>query len=92
MSGEKPSVWIETEGPSKDLYNGNANEDMGRFTLARHGGKAPGPLTITTSTGMPGAINVLFYDGHANVQKLPTLWTLSWHSGWVQPATIPAPQ
>jgi prepilin-type N-terminal cleavage/methylation domain-containing protein len=90
-------MWVdgwptETEGPSKDLYNGNADEDMGRFTLARHGGKAPGPLTITSSVGMPGAINVLCYDGHASVQKLPNLWTLNWHVGWVQPATIPAPK
>jgi prepilin-type N-terminal cleavage/methylation domain-containing protein/prepilin-type processing-associated H-X9-DG protein len=91
------SIWVdgwptETEGPASDLYNGDAAEDMGRFTIARHSGKAPGPLTITSSVGMPGGINVLFYDGHAALEKLPALWTLSWHVGWTPPATIPNPE
>jgi prepilin-type N-terminal cleavage/methylation domain-containing protein len=91
------AVWvdgwpIETQGPSKDLYNGNAAVDMGRFTIARHGSRPPGPLMIATSAGLPGAINVLSYDGHANSTKLPALWSLAWHAGWITPATIPAPR
>jgi len=85
--------WVtEAEGPSKDLYNGNAGVDMGRFTIARHGSRAPGPLTIATSVGIPGSDNVLFYDGHVASTKLSDYWTLNWHSGWTPPASIPAPQ
>ncbi|MGH7989418.1 MAG: prepilin-type N-terminal cleavage/methylation domain-containing protein [Limisphaerales bacterium] len=93
------SMWIddwpqETQGPSKDLYNGNATLFMGRFTIARHGGRAPGsaPRSITSSANLIGSINVAFYDGHAASTKLSALWTLDWHSGWNQPATIPLPQ
>jgi prepilin-type N-terminal cleavage/methylation domain-containing protein/prepilin-type processing-associated H-X9-DG protein len=84
---------FETSGPSKDLYNGNPDvgKDMGRFSIARHGGRPPGPLTITSSVGLPGGINILFFDGHAASTKLADLWTLNWHAGWTQPATIPAP-
>jgi prepilin-type N-terminal cleavage/methylation domain-containing protein/prepilin-type processing-associated H-X9-DG protein len=84
---------FETQGPSKDLYNGNPDvgKDMGRYTIARHGGKAPGPLTISTSTGMPGSINLLFYDGHVVVTKLTDLWSQNWHFGWNTPDTLPSP-
>jgi prepilin-type N-terminal cleavage/methylation domain-containing protein len=93
------AMWIdgwpqEIQGPSKDLYDGNGNDDMGRFTLARHGGIAPSsaPRNISSSTGLPGAIGIVFYDGHAADTKLNTLWTLDWHAGWTIPAAIPPPQ
>jgi len=84
---------FETSGPSKDLYNGNAavGKDMGRYTIARHGGRAPAPASITTSDGLRGSINVIFFDGHASSTKLADLWTLNWHAGWTPPAAIPAP-
>ena len=85
---------FESSGPSKDLYNGNATvgKDMGRFTIARHGGRAPGPLSISSSVGIPGSINILFYDGHVATTRLSDLWTLNWHAGWTPPTTITAPQ
>ena len=91
------AMWVdgwpaETQGPAADLYNGNASVDMGRFTIARHSGKAPAPLKITSSVGMPGGVNVVFYDGHVALEKLPALWTLNWHVGWVAPGTIPNPK
>jgi prepilin-type N-terminal cleavage/methylation domain-containing protein/prepilin-type processing-associated H-X9-DG protein len=84
---------FESQGPSSDLYNGNpaVGRDMGRYTIARHGGRAPGPLTITSSTAMPGSINVLFFDGHAVSTRLLDLWTLNWHANWTQPGAIPSP-
>ncbi len=92
------SVWVdawpkETEGPAKDLYNGATSTYMGRFTIARHGGNAPGsaPKSIASSSGMPGGVNIAFYDGHAGLTKLGDLWGLNWHQGWVAPATIPNP-
>jgi prepilin-type N-terminal cleavage/methylation domain-containing protein len=95
------AMWIdgwpqESEGPSTDLYNGNANQDMGRFSLARHGGSPPGaaPRAITTSAELPksSGIDVAFCDGHGAFVKLPTLWSYDWHSGWLAPMTIPAPK
>jgi len=93
------AMWIdgwpqETQGPSKDLYDGNGNDDMGRFTLARHAGFAPlsAPRSISSSLGLPGAINIVFYDGHAANTKLNSFWTLDWHAGWTMPSSIPAPQ
>lgn len=84
---------FESQGPSKDLYSGNASvgKDMGRYTIARHGGRAPGRMSITTSTGIPGSINAVFFDDHAATIKLSDLWTLDWHAGWVPPAGIPSP-
>jgi prepilin-type N-terminal cleavage/methylation domain-containing protein len=85
---------FESQGPSKDLYNGNATvgKDMGRYTIARHGGRAPGPMNISSSVGIPGSINVLYYDAHAVSTKLFDLWSLKWHANWNPPGTITSPQ
>jgi prepilin-type N-terminal cleavage/methylation domain-containing protein/prepilin-type processing-associated H-X9-DG protein len=93
------AIWVdgwayETEGPAKNLYMGNANKDMGRYTLARHGSVDPlaAPQNLTTSVGLPGSVNMAFYDGHATPEKLQNFWTLDWHANWTIPGTIPAPQ
>ncbi len=93
------AMWIdgwprEAEGPAKDLYNGNGNADMGRFTIARHGGLGPrsAPRALTSSVGLPGAINIAFVDGHASLAKLANLWRLDWHADWSPPATIGNPK
>jgi prepilin-type N-terminal cleavage/methylation domain-containing protein/prepilin-type processing-associated H-X9-DG protein len=88
------AVWTdswakETDKPSLDLYKGNADVDMGRFTIARHGSRPPGPLTVSTDTALVGGINMLFFDGHVSQNKLTSLWSFDWHANWVQPATIP---
>ena len=90
-------IWVdgwaqESQGPAKDLYNGNAAIDTGRFTIARHGGRPPSPQSITTSAGLSGGINALFYDGHAAFNKLNVLWALDWHVNWTVPGAIPSPQ
>jgi prepilin-type N-terminal cleavage/methylation domain-containing protein/prepilin-type processing-associated H-X9-DG protein len=93
------AMWIdewpqEAQGPAKDLYNGNAALFMGRFTIARHSGRAPAsaPRNITSSSDLSGAVNIVFYDGHVEPVKLKNLWSLDWHNNWVTPATIPTPQ
>ena len=97
------SIWtdgwpLETEGPAQDLYNGCTvsanNNHMGRVTIARHGGAGPGsaPRNITSSSGLSGEINMVFYDCHASLEKLNDLWTLNWHKNWIVPAPIPVPQ
>src|SRR5208282_6121733 len=93
------SVWVdgwpnEQEGPAKDLYWGSQNTYMGRVTIARHGGAAPAsaPRNITSSSSLPGGINIVFYDCHASYEKLNDLWTCDWHKNWIVPATIPNPK
>lgn len=95
------AIWVdgwpvETEGPSTNLYTGNANKDTARFALARHGGappaKAPQDVTSSVGLGIYGGINVLCYDGHANFDRLDMLWSLSWHASWTIPAAIPTPR
>ncbi len=92
------AVWIdawprEAEGPAKDLYLGNGGKEMGRFTLARHGGRPPmaAPRAITSTDGLRTGINVAFFDGHANFVKIPEMWTLDWHASWVPPTSITTP-
>src|SRR5262249_44946512 len=92
------AMWIdgwprEADGPAKDLYNGGSTQ-MARFTIARHGGTvaANAPRNITSSLGLPGAVNVAFVDGHAQSVRMPMLWNLDWHAGWVAPGTIPSPR
>lgn len=93
------AMWIdgwpkETEGPAKDLYNGNGNTDMGRFTISRHGGVSPlgAPRAITSTDSIRGSINIASVDGHAKLVKLTGLWDLTWHDGWNPPGTIASPK
>ena len=93
------AMWVdawprEAEGPAKDLYKGNANTGMGRFSVARHGGNAPAsaPRNLTASSDLKGSVTIVFYDGHAAATRLKNMWTLRWHDGWVDPATIPVPK
>lgn len=92
------SVWVDAwprsgDGPAKDLYKGYPAGDMGRFSIARHGGVAPANAPkITLSSELRGASNIAFYDGHVSSTKLINLWTLEWHANWVAPAAISAPK
>jgi prepilin-type N-terminal cleavage/methylation domain-containing protein/prepilin-type processing-associated H-X9-DG protein len=80
----------EKDQPYHDLYAGspmgddNANEEMGRLTIVRHGSSsastAPRNLTAPNAV-LPGSINMGFADGHAETVKLQTLWTYYWYNG-----------
>ena len=93
------AMWVdawprENEGPARDLYNGNAGTDIGRFTILRHGGYSPqsAPRIITSSAGLPGGITLASHDGHTSYTRLKDLWSLNWHVNWVPPTTIPGPK
>jgi prepilin-type processing-associated H-X9-DG protein len=63
---------------------------MARLTIPRHGARpAPVPTSFPSSQRLPGAINMVFFDGHTEVVKLESLWVLAWHSSYVPPATRP---
>ena len=89
-------MWpLEKDLPYDDLYNGSPftdhNSEMGRCTIARHGGSSPGsaPREHRSNRVMPGAINMGMADGHAGLVKLEDLWQYYWHLNWQPPATRP---
>jgi prepilin-type processing-associated H-X9-DG protein len=78
--------------PPENLVNPNREPaGMQRVTIPRHG-SVPGDaslLDVDPKGNLPGAVNMIFYDGHAETVKLEMLWTLQWHANWVTPATRP---
>ncbi len=96
------AMWVDgwptaNDWPGRNLYAGNANSGpiggMGRFAIARHGGRPPAANTLATAgQRMPGAINLGYADGHAALVKLDDLWRQSWHRNYLPPAKIPNPQ
>lgn len=85
----------ETEPPFHNLYAGSPltmrTDNMGRFTISRHGGIRPAsaPRHLTSGARLPGAVNIVFADGHSKLVPLEQLWTLSWHLDWQVPAVRP---
>jgi prepilin-type N-terminal cleavage/methylation domain-containing protein len=85
-----------------DLYHGyngdrNANTDcihtMGLCLIDRHNSRPPAsaPTKYRYSRGqvLPGMINMVFADNHAELVKLNNLWNYTWHRGWVRPSPHP---
>jgi len=81
----------ETDPPANNLYTGDDFAGaMVRLTLPRHGGITwPKNQTYNKKNDLPGAINIGFVDGHAELVRLEKLWTLDWHKEWVIPAKRP---
>ena len=84
---------METDPPNTDLYDGawGSVAGMQRATIARHGGVNPAkaPRNFDTSQRLPGAINIGFADGHAELSKLESLWQFYWHLDWQPPSPRP---
>jgi prepilin-type N-terminal cleavage/methylation domain-containing protein/prepilin-type processing-associated H-X9-DG protein len=77
--------------PATNLYSGDgAIILMKAFNIPRHGNR-PGtvPRDWPTSSQLPGAVNVAFFDGHVQPVKLDGLWQLYWHVGYVPPPKRP---
>jgi prepilin-type N-terminal cleavage/methylation domain-containing protein/prepilin-type processing-associated H-X9-DG protein len=85
---------MEVDGGPFDLSlpptaAGNAG-GMRTLVIARHGSRpypAPGPWPSWKR--LPGAINVAFFDGHAQTTPLENLWSLYWHKDYVPPPKRP---
>ena len=83
-----------TDLPPQNLYSGDgpgpASSAMAAMCIPRHGNR---PYTVPRNwprtQPLPGAINVVFYDGHDELVKLDRLWQLYWSKDWVPPATRP---
>jgi prepilin-type N-terminal cleavage/methylation domain-containing protein len=90
--------WVDfwptaTDRPARDLYNGlqDASGQIGRCTIARHGGQSAGaaPRNVPIGQALPSAINLGVFDGHVELAKLQNLWGFYWNKGYVPPAVRP---
>ena len=50
------------------------------------------PGQLLASQRLAGAINVAFFDAHAELVPLDRLWQLQWHRNYVTPAKRPGVQ
>jgi prepilin-type processing-associated H-X9-DG protein len=82
-----------SDWPATDLYNGGnapGGGSMSAMTIPRHGSRPmSAPRNWPASAPLPGAVNVAFFDGHAQAVKLDGLWQLYWHVGYVAPPRRP---
>ena len=92
VDGTWVDAWpAENDCPASDLYtgqySGSHHNEMGRFTIARHGGVTAGaaPRNYTTPWQFrppKGGGNLGLGDGHVELAKLTDLWSYNWHRGW----------
>jgi prepilin-type processing-associated H-X9-DG protein len=73
--------------PNWTTTGNGSGTGMMRFCVGRHGklcgAQAPKNLPPTTAlSSLPGAINVVFVDGHVDLVRLPNLWQLHWSKDW----------
>ena len=86
---------LETDPPATNLYLGrslwNWGLDLGRWTIARHGGRAASsaPRNVPPGEKLIGAIDMGMADGHVESVKLENLWNLYWHLNWQPPSVRP---
>jgi prepilin-type N-terminal cleavage/methylation domain-containing protein/prepilin-type processing-associated H-X9-DG protein len=89
------SVWVDAwpkadQRPSFNAYFGWNDGGMGRYLIPRHASSASASRgTAPANTRLRGAVNMVYADGHADLVKLPRLWQLTWHKGYVPPANPP---
>jgi prepilin-type N-terminal cleavage/methylation domain-containing protein len=90
------SVWVDgwpVEGdlPAKNLVTGDDfNGGMLRFTIPRHAaGTGSAVKNFSAKSKLPGAINIVAADNHAETVKLENLWRLEWHRNWKTPDKRP---
>jgi prepilin-type N-terminal cleavage/methylation domain-containing protein/prepilin-type processing-associated H-X9-DG protein len=64
--------------------------EMSSVAIPRHG-KRPrhAPEAHPSNQPLPGAINVVFFDGHAETAPLDRLWQFAWHRDYQAPARRP---
>ncbi|HOW66983.1 MAG TPA: type II secretion system protein [Candidatus Paceibacterota bacterium] len=90
------SIWVDAwpkadQRPSFNGYYGWNDGGMGRYCIARHsaGSQDRSPQTKPASSPLKGAVNIVMSDGHAEMVKLPRLWSLDWHRDYKPPANPP---
>jgi prepilin-type N-terminal cleavage/methylation domain-containing protein/prepilin-type processing-associated H-X9-DG protein len=76
--------------PANNIVTGSRSGGMGLFTIPRHGSRPSRvPTNHPAALKLPGAINVTFFDGHAEQVQLERLWQLFWHRNYQPPGVRP---
>ena len=91
------SIWVDawpepTDMPARNLFTGDqfSGGGVSRVAIPRHATAASAaPRAFNPKSQLPGAINLAFADGHAELVKLEKLWDLEWHTKWVAPPKRP---
>jgi prepilin-type processing-associated H-X9-DG protein len=90
------SVWVDAwpragDVPSFNGYYGWNDGGMGRYLIPRHAAGAAdrSKQTLPPGSTLKGAVNMVFSDGHAELIRLPRLWTLTWHKDYEPPERLP---
>ena len=82
-----------------DLYDGyyghrsDCIHSIGLCLIDRHSDRpaanAPRALHYQRGQVLPGRINMVFADNHAELVRINNLWTYTWHRGWIAPSPHP---
>lgn len=90
------SMWVdawpqERDGRAGNIMEGSTslNAGLSRIVIARHSRSGSLNRAIPRGAPLPGSINIVFADGHAESVGLMKLWDLRWHKNWVAPANPP---
>ncbi len=76
--------------PSGAYWENTGGTGMKTVLIARHGAHPnPVPNFWRANQRLPGAVNVCFFDGHAQLVPLEGLWQLQWHKDYDPPAKRP---
>jgi prepilin-type N-terminal cleavage/methylation domain-containing protein/prepilin-type processing-associated H-X9-DG protein len=100
LDGTWSDAWpLETDPPAWNLYFGSGGymmgTEMGRVTIARHGGRPALPNAESDGTwqSLParGGINIGMNDGHVEFAKFAALRSYFWHRYWNQSVASSTP-
>jgi prepilin-type N-terminal cleavage/methylation domain-containing protein/prepilin-type processing-associated H-X9-DG protein len=92
------SIWVDawpsaSDKPPRNLYTADTfstSPGMSRFIIPRHGSRPNViPKNLPAGTPLPGAINLVFGDGHVQAHPLEKLWELDWHKDYQPPPSRP---
>jgi prepilin-type N-terminal cleavage/methylation domain-containing protein len=88
------SVWADAwpepnDKPPVDLFTGGNLQMMQRLCIARHSQPASVPRNYDIRQRLPGAINMVYKDGHTDKLRLEDLWSVYWSKNWVPPNKRP---
>ncbi len=80
-----------TDAPPTDLLTGiSPDGGISMVSIPRHGRRPnPVPRQWPASQPLPGAVNVVMFDGHVELVKLDDLWQLYWHKDYKPPVKRP---
>jgi hypothetical protein len=91
------SVWVDfwptaSDRPPKDLVTADnfTPSGLSRVAIPRHAApRSAAARNFDPSTRLPGAVNIVLADNHAETVQLEKLWSFSWHREWIAPAKRP---